>query len=397
MRRLPRAGLLLLLVPGAGVPAARLIGAAPIEASREALAEARRDARAAAAQAGRLEAQAKATARKARRAQAAEAAAAARVRAAEAEVAAAEARVALAEQVQADQQARLATRRAPVLRLTAALQVMARRPPALALLQPGSITDMAHVRALLAEAVPAIKARTADLRADMEQSARLRDEAEKAATARRVARARLEKDRLALAAIEADLRGQSQTYVDQAMHAQDRALALGAEARDIVDLMHRADAEDATRTRLAALSGPLPRPAIAGAVPPLLVRSAPKKRPFRMPVAGRIVTGFGELSPAGIRARGLTLATAPNAHVIAPADGKIVYGGPFHGYGRIVIVDHGAGWTSVLTGLAALAVDVGDRVRRGDPIGRADAVRPTVTIELRHDDKPVDLAGLANG
>jgi septal ring factor EnvC (AmiA/AmiB activator) len=402
-RRRPRSLLkpaILALLLLAAFPAARLIGAGPIEASKEALAQARHQASLAATRALRFEEEAKAAAHEAARARAAEAAAAARVQSAEADIAAAEARIGLVEQLRARQRARLAARQAPIVRLTAALQVMARRPPALALVQPGSLADVAHVRALLASALPVIEARTAALRAEVDRGTRLRAEADEAVAARRTARARLERERVALASLAARHRAQSHALTDAAMLEQDRAIALGARARDIVDLMGKLDEQAALGERLAALPGPLPRPAIPGAalpLPPQLVRSAPAALPFRMPVVGRLATGFGEVSESGVRARGLTLLPAPRAQVVAPAAGRIAYAGPFHGYGRIVIIDHQGGWTTLLTGLASLGVRVGDTVDRGSPIGRAAASRPTITIELRHHGTPIDIARLANG
>src|SRR3546814_9500686 len=79
--------------------------------------------------------------------------------------------------MRADQRARLAERQGPVIRLTAALQMMARRPPALALVQPGSLDDAVHVRALLASTLPVIRARTAALREEVEAGNQLRDQA----------------------------------------------------------------------------------------------------------------------------------------------------------------------------------------------------------------------------
>jgi len=395
-----RGAALLALMLVAAFPAARLFGAAPIEASRDALAEAKRQAAAAATRALRFEADAKAAANQAAQARAAEAAAAARVRAAEAGIAVAQARIGIVDQLRARQRARLAARQEPIARLAAALQVMARRPPVLALVQPGSVTDIAHVRVLLTSALPVIEARTADLRAEVARGTQLRATADAAVVARREARARLERERVALASLAARHRARSRALADAAMLEQDRVIALGARARDIVDLMDKRDEEAALGERLAALPAPLPRPPRHGAAPPpprQLARSRPAALPFRMPVRGRLVTGFGEVSSSGVRARGLTLLPAPGAAVVAPAAGRISYAGPFHGYGRIVIIDHPGDWTTLLTGLADLRVRPGDAVERGSPIGRAATARPTVTIELRHNGVPVDIAHLANG
>ena len=125
--------------------------------------------------------------------------------------------------------------------------------------------------------------------------------------------------------------------------------------------------------------------------------AANRPPPYRLPVVGRVLTGLGEVSDAGIRARGVTLSPAAGAQVVSPGAGRIAYAGGFRGYGRIVIVDHGGGWTTLLTGLGRTAVTAGQTVDAGSPLGTAGATRPSITVELRHDGSPVDIAPLLTG
>jgi septal ring factor EnvC (AmiA/AmiB activator) len=90
-----------------------------------------------------------------------------------------------------------------------------------------------------------------------------------------------------------------------------------------------------------------------------------------LPVVGRIVAGLGEVSDTGVRSRGVTIATRPGAQVVVPANGRIVYAGDYRGYGKIAIIDHGAGWTSLVTGMIGISRIVGDSVEAGSPLGRA--------------------------
>ncbi|MET0137598.1 MAG: hypothetical protein ABW192_04360, partial [Sphingobium sp.] len=92
------------------------------------------------------------------------AAVAARIQQSEAELRAGQARIAIIAALQRTQARRLAERQQPIVRLTAGLQDLARRPPVLALLQPGSITDAVHMRMVLAGAMPVIARQTAGLR-----------------------------------------------------------------------------------------------------------------------------------------------------------------------------------------------------------------------------------------
>lgn len=375
-----------------------LPGAAPgLRATAEALEQAKRDAARAAARSAELEAAAARAGDEAARARAARAAVASRIVAAEAEIAAAEARIRLVAALRARQRARLATQQEPIVRLAAALQTMARRPPALALVQPGSLRDVVHVRALMAAQMPAVHARTAGLRAEVARGLRLQRQADLAAATLRDGRSRLEGERASLARLEAQQRIRSAALTDESMHEADRSMALGEEARDIVDLMGRLDAQADVRERLASLPGPSLRPPVPGraALPaPDGPATAARSLAYRLPVTGRLIRGLGEVSEAGVRARGLTIAARPDALVVAPARGRVAYAGRFRGYDNIVIVEHGGGWTSLVTGLATLRVGVGEAVEQGSPLGRTDGGRAGVTVELRRGGRPVDIVPL---
>jgi septal ring factor EnvC (AmiA/AmiB activator) len=333
----------------------------------------------------------------ARRARAREAAIAASIQAAEAEIVAARARIAIVDRMLGQQRTRLAERQGPIARLMAALQSLARRPAVLGLVQPGSTADIVHVRAVLGAVTPAMRARTADIRAEIARTRRLRDGAQLAAKSLADSRARLQNDRLALVRAEGEHRLKSVGYRREAMFESDRALALGEQARDLVDLMDTMGEAAETRAALEALPGPLPRPAEGEAATP---DTAPSTRrngppPYRLPVSGTVVTGLGELSDTGVRARGLTLATWPGAQVVAPTAGRVIYAGRFRRYGNIVILDHGGGWTSLVAGLDAVMVKVGDTLIQGAPLGRApQGEAPRITVELRRQGRPVDLAQL---
>jgi septal ring factor EnvC (AmiA/AmiB activator) len=114
-----------------------------------------------------------------------------------------------------------------------------------------------------------------------------------------------------------------------------------------------------------------------------------------LPVTGRLVTGFDAVSPSGVRSRGLSFAVAPGGAVVAPATGVVRYARPYRGFGSVVIIDHGAGWSSTVLGLGAAGVRAGETVAAGAPIGaarRGDA--PEVTVELRRRGRPVDIVAL---
>lgn len=387
---------LLLLVP-LGLGFAPIASAQTLQDEQQALLEAKKQAAAARERSTRLQGEAKTARQEAERARRQAAALAASIQAAEADIQAAQARIAIVARMQRAQNARLAERQEPIVRLTAALQMLARRPPATVLVQPGSLSDIVHMRAVLASVLPIIRARTAALRVDLERSRQLRADADQANASLVASRLALDSQRSQLRQLELQKRVAAKRLASSSNLEADRAVALGEKARDIVDLMDQLRVSGDVREQLAQLPGPLLRPARPGDTAlPQVQRRLPRSAPpaYRMPVMGEVVTGMGEASDSGVRARGLTLATQPLAQAIAPTRGRIVFAGPYRGYGNIVIIDHGNGWTTLVSHLDRLSVQVGDVVRQGDPIGSAGRERPQVTVELRRNGRPVNIAAL---
>jgi murein DD-endopeptidase MepM/ murein hydrolase activator NlpD len=100
------------------------------------------------------------------------------------------------------------------------------------------------------------------------------------------------------------------------------------------------------------------------------------RQPFLWPAHGRISGVFGSQrlyrgQPGSFHA-GVDIAAGAGAIVVAPADGIVVLAGPpiFTLEGNLVIVDHGMGLNSAFLHLSETLVTVGQRVRRGDPIGK---------------------------
>lgn len=368
----------------------------PVAAERQRLVMAKQQAASAAARADRLDQQAALERDAAARAGEEEAAVNARIDKAEADIAAAQARIALVQAALDAERARLAQHQGPIVRLLAALESLARRPAAGAVAEPGSVDDLVHVRAVLATVTPAIRQRTAGIRDELDRARVLRANAALAVESLADGRRALDAQQLALARLEVTHRQRSATLGREALAASDSALAMGEAARDAVDRIGELGDEADTRADLAALPDPVARPDDLGRRSDGLALAAWPYYdvPYRLPVAGRLVTGLGEVSAAGVRSRGLTLATASDATVVAPAAGRVAYARRFGDYGTIVILDHGDGWTTLITGLSSADVALGQTVAQGTAIGQTGGGTPEVTIELRRRGRPVDMIPL---
>jgi septal ring factor EnvC (AmiA/AmiB activator) len=124
------------------------------------------------------------------------------------------------------------------------------------------------------------------------------------------------------------------------------------------------------------------------------------------PANGVTVVDFGANDGRGGIAQGQSIMTRADAQVIAPADGWVLYKGPYLNYGQIVILNTGAGYTALLAGLDTVSADIGQFVQMGAPLGtmgsrtigrtvttNAGNAQPTLYIELRQNNEPFDPAG----
>lgn len=311
----------------------------------------------------------------------------AEIDAAEAQIDTAAARVAIISRRQNAQQSQLNAQSEPVLRLNAALQQMAGKPTYLLMMQPGQREDYIHLRAVMATVQPAIMRQTSALRQQIATQNELQAQEVSALKSLREARSRLKSRQAALEKLEGGASENTGALSANAAIAFEQAIAQGEQARDIVGRIDNQRLSAAKASELATLDGPSMRP---GRADPQ--RSGEKA--YILPAAGSIVTGFSELTDTGYRERGMRLAVAQQARIIAPAAGTVTFAGRYRSYGQIVIIEHGKGWSSLITNLDSVQVAKGQKIDQGSLLGRAGKDAPEVGIELRKNGRSMDIAAL---
>lgn len=84
---------------------------------------------------------------------------------------------------------------------------------------------------------------------------------------------------------------------------------------------------------------------------------------------------------------GIDLIVTEGTPVLAAASGTVVLVDEVSGYGLTVVVDHGGGWQTLYAHLFEIAVQPGETVHRGQPLGRVGdsgrATTPHLHFELR--------------
>jgi septal ring factor EnvC (AmiA/AmiB activator) len=90
---------------------------------------------------------------------------------------------------------------------------------------------------------------------------------------------------------------------------------------------------------------------------------------LRLPVIGTILRPYNEADAASVKRPGWVIATAPAALVQTPWPATIRYRGPFLDYGNVMIVEPGRGYLMIFAGLSQVFGEVGDVLKKGDPVG----------------------------
>ena len=121
------------------------------------------------------------------------------------------------------------------------------------------------------------------------------------------------------------------------------------------------------------------------------------------PVSGALQVGYGVSDGIGKPSSGVSFAARAGDLVTAPADGRVLYSGPFLSYGQLLILDAGDGYHVVLAGMNEIDVEVGQFVLSGEPVAVMGARRlasaagaefgaaePALYVEFRKNGKPVD-------
>ena len=342
-------------------------------------------------------------------------AAAQRVKLAEIEVADVEERLSALIVNEFEVRGRLDGSNAEIANVLAALERISLNPPPALIVDPDDALGSARSAMLIAAIVPQLRARadavTADLKALTEIKARaLAEEATLKANY-----AVLEEERLRIATLIAARRQGIEMRSDELAAEEAEAVALAARATTLQELIGSlSERASAVSTASAAVDPDAPvltreQIEVALANPARTEPAIPfaaAKGYLTMPTNGVNVLDYGAGDGFGGISQGISVVTRADAQVVAPADGWVLYKGPYLNYGQIVILNTGQNYTALLAGLETVTVDIGQFVQMGMPLGtmgsrtigrsvttNAGAAQPTLYIELRQNNEPVDPTG----
>jgi septal ring factor EnvC (AmiA/AmiB activator) len=302
----------------------------------------------------------------------------------------------------------LDARRAVIGEVLAALQRIGHRPPPALIARPEDALQAVHTAMVLGAVLPEMRHQVEALAKDLNELVKIRKKITD------------ERDRLKAEIVSlGEERARMQALIAERQKQQaEREKALGAERARASDLAKKADnlkdliakleqgLDPETRAAREVAIRSTTRPVFAalhdpGRLAPA-VAFASLRGQIPIPVNGVKLKDFGAPDGVGGLEKGVSIATRAGAQVTSPADGWVVYAGPFRSYGQLLILDAGGGYHILLAGMGRISVDLGQFVLTGEPVAvmgngsRVAAIlatgssQPVLYIEFRKGGTPVN-------
>jgi septal ring factor EnvC (AmiA/AmiB activator) len=296
----------------------------------------------------------------------------------------------------------------------AALQRISLNPPPALVVDPSDALGSARGAMLIAAIVPQLRDRAATVSTDLKELMDIKQQALAEEQTLKANYAVLEEDQLRIATL-ITARKQGIAQVGATLDSEVvAATELAERAKTLRELI------DALSARANQTQSPTPAPDDVPQLSPEAIQLAFANAartepavPFPMargylaqPSNGVTVVQFGSGDGFGGISQGQSIVTRAEAQVVAPADGWVLYKGPYLNYGQIIILNTGQGYTALLAGLETISVDIGQFVLMGEPLGQmgsrtigrtvttnAGNAQPTLYIELRQNNEPLDPEG----
>lgn len=308
----------------------------------------------------------------------------------------------------------LIARRDVLAEVLAALQRIGKRPPPALAVRPSDALSAVRSAILLNAVMPELKVETEALAADLAELQRLKSviAEEKNRLGGDAMRLAEEKSRLEL--LLSAKRQEHLKSVKVLEEEKKRAAQLAEQAGSLEELIANLEVEiesareAAEKSRQAALDAkrnasrnfdPFADP---GRLAPQIAFEEAKGR-LPQPVAGTLLKDFGQEDDFGGVTEGQSIATRPGSNVTSPADGWVVYSGPFRSFGQLLILNTGDGYHVLLAGLNRIDAELGQFVLTGEPVGVMGATQwasastfglgstqPILYVEFRKDGRAVD-------
>ena len=303
-------------------------------------------------------------------------------------------------------QNRLLLRDKNLVQTISALQSLALKPTEALFVQPLSPVDIVRSAMMLRETVPYLEAQAELIKQELAVLNSKKAVIEKQVKQIMVRQGQLERQHAQMKVL-AETKSKYQLQVSKkSMETRKNIAKLAGQAQDLRELLvkleqdreakRRQMAEEAKRKILSGKKSEQAETADLIKFDPEIINETglgfiKAKGTLPQPVRGTIVSRYGQETAKGVTSKGMSIKTRGRAQVIAPFDGSVLFSGPFRGYGNLIIIEHGKGYTSLLAGLDNIDCETGQMLLAGEPIGLMPAGgNAKLYIELRKDNQPIN-------
>lgn len=291
---------------------------------------------------------------------------------------------------------RLQSQYGSISRLALALQRLRRMPPEAIVMRPEPPIETARSALLLQSMLPSIYQRAERLSQDLNRLDVLTQEIAQDRKIIENRKAKLDKEYAGMAEmIETRTRLYKSTQGDyKARLARIDRLAKESETlQELMENLEKERREQERKEEEAIRKQQQERTASQKAITKKIIPYLPGGGSGpRLPVAGTIKTGFGDVDGFGAKSKGIEIESRDGAVVVAPMAGAVRFVGSLKHRSNIVVLEHQDGYHSLIAGLDRIDTVVGQEMDSGEPIGLLISVNdrnPVLYYELRHKGEPV--------
>ena len=274
-----------------------------------------------------------------------------------------------------------------LFRIMKGLQTLALRPTELLIFQSKTPVNMLRSRDLMRYSLPIIGQMQEETKENLGKLANVRQELLEKKEQTQQAYTDLMTQREKMNRLVGQKKVMQAQYTNYYNESKKKADALATKAQDLKDLLAQLEREQALarkkKEQQKALSAPTPHLTAVGAF-------GKAKGLLSLPANGTITQHFGDTSVSGAHAKGIIIKTRPSAQITAPFDGTVLFAGPFQNYGRLLIVDHGDEYLTVMAGMDDINASVGQELLAGEPVGAMGTSYTDLYLELRAGGTPED-------
>ena len=295
-----------------------------------------------------------------------------------------------------------------LIKTLSALQNLALKPTESLFVQPLTPVEIIRSAMLLRETVPQLEENAKRIKAKLDKIEKQKQQVEAQVTKIKRQKEQMEEEHAELKSMMKRKSALRNSIENKSEEAKKKVTQLAAQAQDIRDLLDKLEKQrqeklrqekEAERKRLAEEKRKKKEEEKQRAdlikFKPQSIREIGEnfikaKGKLPLPARGQIVTRYGEETAKGVTSKGIIVETRPQAQVVAPFDGNVIFAGPFRGYGNVIIIEHGKGYLSLMAGLDTVDCELGQMLLAGEPIGLMPEDDSKLYVEIRKDNHPIN-------